>query len=143
MDTTQTPAVLVIDDDASTRDALRMLLEDAGYPVLEAADGVQALERLRARQERLVAIVDLLMPRMEDFQLLRMIAGDEPLATRHAYIAVTAARPPSESSTALDLAGLLAQLQAPLLPKPFDIDRFLAAVAAAAERIGATHSGDV
>src|SRR5215813_729711 len=39
--------VLVVDDDSDTRETVRMLLEDAGYVVLEAEDGAVALDVLR------------------------------------------------------------------------------------------------
>src|SRR5262245_37187755 len=43
---TMDATVLVVDDDAEIRDALRLLLEDAEYRVLEATNGLQAIEAL-------------------------------------------------------------------------------------------------
>jgi CheY-like chemotaxis protein len=55
---TRVTRVLVIDDDDATRVAMRALLEDAGYPVLEATDADTALDVLRTSQEGLVVVFD-------------------------------------------------------------------------------------
>jgi signal transduction histidine kinase/DNA-binding response OmpR family regulator len=61
--------VLVVEDDADSRALLRRSLERAGYPVVEAVDGRDALERLRQSRPSLI-LLDLLMPRMDGFALL-------------------------------------------------------------------------
>ncbi|HEU0027139.1 MAG TPA: response regulator [Ktedonobacterales bacterium] len=84
---------LLVDDDAPTRDALRLALEDVGYVVLEAADGGQALDLLRRSRRRLVALValvDLLMPATPGTDLLRLVAQEQGLARRRRFIAMTA-----------------------------------------------------
>lgn len=125
------PAVLVVDDDAAIRETLRELLEDAGYHVREAADGVAALRALRASEERLVALVDLKMPRMDGHALLDVVAADPDLARRHAYILVTA----NADTQSLAFARLLTRLSVPVVAKPFEIDDILAVVAAAAGKV--------
>ena len=57
--------VLVVDDDASFRGALREHLETEGYSVVEAANGLAALGRLRAGLRPSVIIFDLMMPVMD------------------------------------------------------------------------------
>ena len=53
--------VLVVDDDADTRDTLRDVLEDEGYVVLTAASGGEALATLEhARPD--VMLLDMMMP---------------------------------------------------------------------------------
>jgi two-component system KDP operon response regulator KdpE len=64
--------VLVCDDDAQIRRALGLILRDAGYEVLLAADGEQALERA-ARERPQLAIVDLMLPGMHGIQLCRRL----------------------------------------------------------------------
>src|SRR5690348_5185506 len=55
--------ILVADDDKVTRDTVRDILEDAGYrSILEAPDGQHALDILRTSTQRLVVILDWLMP---------------------------------------------------------------------------------
>ena len=53
--------VLVVDDDAAIRDAVRDVLESAGIAVETATDGADALEKVRQRQPRLV-LLDMRMP---------------------------------------------------------------------------------
>ncbi|WP_442887402.1 response regulator [Congregicoccus parvus] len=60
--------ILVVDDHRTNRKLLRAILEDGGHDVLEAGDGVEALETLR--ESRVDAIVsDVLMPNMDGFRL--------------------------------------------------------------------------
>jgi CheY-like chemotaxis protein len=119
--------VLVVDDDAPTREALRLALEDAGYAVLEAADGGQALTTLRRSRRRLVALVDLLMPVANGTDLLRAVAQEPRLARRHRYIAMTA----GSQALAQSVADTLAALGGQTLLKPFGIDALLMAVSVA------------
>jgi len=59
------PVVLIVDDDADTRVALADLLEDAGYDVLCAANGREALVRLSVSGVHCdLILLDLLMPVM-------------------------------------------------------------------------------
>lgn len=121
--------VLVMDDDTSSRQIIQTVLEDAGYVVEEAAEGASALARLQASQEPMVALLDLRMSGVDGFQVLRTVAAEPPLATRHAYIVFTA------NTVSPGLNALRAQIQAPLLSKPLDVDQLLAAVEKAAERL--------
>jgi chemotaxis protein histidine kinase CheA/ActR/RegA family two-component response regulator len=64
--------VLVVDDAWSVRRAMQQLLEDAGYEVATAADGFEALERLRAKLPAVV-LTDLEMPNLNGLELTRRI----------------------------------------------------------------------
>ncbi len=57
------PCILVADDDETTRDAVRELLEDEGYRVVIASDGAQALEMFDAVRPTIV-VTDLEMPHL-------------------------------------------------------------------------------
>lgn len=57
-------SVLVVDDDPTTREVLQRYLTRAGFSVLEAADGVTALEVFRTGQPDLV-VLDLMLPGMD------------------------------------------------------------------------------
>src|SRR5881397_2553037 len=70
-----TPHVLIVEDDAATRRLYKFLLTNGGYPVLEAEDGVAALEQLAHNQCDLV-ITDMNMPRMDGMDLIRAIRRD-------------------------------------------------------------------
>jgi len=67
--------VLVVDDSELTRDMLVSLVDGAGYEVMEAVDGRDALRRIRARRPDVV-LTDLEMPVMDGFELLSTLRGD-------------------------------------------------------------------
>lgn len=123
--------VLVVDDDAAIRDTVRFALEDSGYTVSEAADGLAALKQLRTRHEPTVVLLDLMMPGLDGAGVLGAVAGDRRLASQHAYILVTA----NTKTLTLAFANLLQSLSVPILNKPFDVDDLLDSVAVAARRI--------
>lgn len=128
----ETPTVLVVDDHAAIRQLLSLMLEDAGYRVHEAPDGRPALQQLRASREQIVVLLDMEMPGMDGIQMMQAVAADTALATRHAYVLVTA----NATSLPPAFAALLRQLNVPVIPKPFDMDQLLSAVAQAVNRLG-------
>jgi CheY-like chemotaxis protein len=71
-------SVLVADDAAQVRGAALRLLTEAGYNVLLAKDGADALNLIREEHPDLV-ILDLLMPSMTGFDVLRTVLQDERL----------------------------------------------------------------
>ncbi len=64
--------VLVVDDEARIIDFIRMNLELEGFHVLEAANGYEALERLKEDLPDLI-ILDVMMPQMDGFETLKHI----------------------------------------------------------------------
>jgi two-component system, chemotaxis family, chemotaxis protein CheY len=70
-----TQTVLIVEDDAATRRLYKFLLTNGGYAVLEAEDGVAALEQL-GRQTCDLVITDMNMPRMDGMDLIRSIRRD-------------------------------------------------------------------
>lgn len=57
--------ILVAEDDEAVRTAISLLLESAGYDVLEAEDGIEAVAHLDAHSPIIVLVIlDLAMPRM-------------------------------------------------------------------------------
>jgi signal transduction histidine kinase/CheY-like chemotaxis protein len=81
--------VLVVDDEEAVRAVTRRMLEAAGYRVLVAEDGVQALEMYRRHRDVVrLALVDLTMPRMhgEDaLRALRDLRRDLPVVLMSGY----------------------------------------------------------
>ena len=71
------PAILVVDDDKMARHTLRHMLEHAGFTVILAAGGRQAL---RTFQERPIAAVvtDIMMPSMDGLRLIRELLTLQP-----------------------------------------------------------------
>ena len=74
-----TKHILVVDDDEDVRNILCSILNEEGYVATGAADGIEALERMRSDVPSLV-FVDLMMPRMDGKELIRTMAGDAMLA---------------------------------------------------------------
>ena len=64
------PAILVVDDDPITRLISVEALKDGGFPVIEATDGAEACQMVIHQRPKLL-IVDLVMPRMDGFELCR------------------------------------------------------------------------
>ncbi|MGB6868570.1 MAG: response regulator [Acidobacteriaceae bacterium] len=67
--------ILIADDRASSRELLRTVLQRAGYEVLEAEDGEQALAQARSGHPDLV-LLDLQMPELDGFGVLAELRGD-------------------------------------------------------------------
>jgi CheY-like chemotaxis protein len=76
----QKSVVLVVDDDADIRDALRDVLEDAGYLVVEAANGEVAFTWLEKHPAPAAILLDLFMPVMNGWQLARQLESLPELA---------------------------------------------------------------
>lgn len=79
--------MLVVEDDADTRFAYRALLERAGWEVVEAGDGEEALRQARERPPR-VMVVDISMPGIDGWETTRRIK-EEPATRNVAVLAVT------------------------------------------------------
>lgn len=74
------PTVLIVEDEDALRAAIRRLLQDEGYTVLEAQNGASALQVLNAPGAHVVALVltDLRMPVMDGRQLAAALARLRP-----------------------------------------------------------------
>lgn len=65
--------ILIVDDDPSIRDMLRVALEEADYSVVEAGHGRMALESLHQRSDIDLVLLDVGMPHMGGFECCREI----------------------------------------------------------------------
>jgi DNA-binding response OmpR family regulator len=81
--------ILIVDDDAMAREILKRILEHAGYEVMSAGSGPEALRKLHEGIPHLV-VVDLMMPEMDGFELCRRIKShlDVPIVILSAVAAV-------------------------------------------------------
>lgn len=70
--------VLLVEDDGGIRAALRLLLEDDGHEVVEAADGEEGIDRFRAGGADL-AIVDLMLPGIGGLEVVRALRSASAL----------------------------------------------------------------
>ncbi|HEU5083769.1 MAG TPA: response regulator [Acidimicrobiales bacterium] len=117
------PTVLYVEDEAPLRGLVEFWLEDAGYRVLLAADGVEALEVVRAERPALV-ITDAMMPRMSGDELVARMKDDPELRAIPIVMATAAASP-------LRVERMLERGCHAVLGKPLEEATFLAAAAAA------------
>jgi len=62
--------ILIVDDDPDILDALTVILESQDYQVVTARDGIEGLATLKAEKPDLM-IMDLLMPKMDGFAVLK------------------------------------------------------------------------
>ena len=71
------PLILIVDDDADVRSAIRRALDALGYVVCEAPDGPSALQVVREQALSLV-VLDYLMPGMDGAEVARAIGAIDP-----------------------------------------------------------------
>jgi two-component system chemotaxis response regulator CheY len=62
--------ILAVDDSASMRTIISSVVREAGYDVIEAVDGVDALEKVRSRSDVALVLTDQNMPRLDGFGLV-------------------------------------------------------------------------
>lgn len=117
--------VLVVDDDPAIRRLVIATLKRDGYEFAEAANGREALDRMREEPPDCV-VLDLMMPVVSGWDVLQERVHD-PELTKIPVIVVSANREP-ELVNALD-KGICA-----FLPKPFDITALSALVKACVNR---------
>lgn len=114
-------AVLVVDDEQDLRSSIVMVLRDAGFEVIEAGDGADAIPILRDQDIDLL-VTDLVMPGTEGMELVRLLAGK---ANRPAIIVMSAHHGETRGEY-LELAGKLGADRT--LKKPFKAKALLATV---------------
>ena len=73
------PLILVVDDDATTRDLVSRHLERAGFAVVAAKGGQEGLKLARALRPAAVTL-DIMMPDLDGWTVLAAIKGDPELA---------------------------------------------------------------
>ena len=115
--------VLVVDDSGLARRRVRGILEGAGYDVIEAEDGLSALERYFVSKPDLV-VLDLVMKGMYGLDVLNKLREMDPAAR----VIVVSADVQTSSQEMVEQAGA-----AGFLTKPIDTDQVLAMVRSALE----------
>jgi two-component system chemotaxis sensor kinase CheA len=92
--------ILVVDDSLTTRSAMKAVLEIAGYQVVPATDGEEALNLLKRTPFDLV-VTDVQMPRMDGLTLTRQVKSD-PAITNVPVIVVTSLDTNSDRAAGLE-----------------------------------------
>ena len=105
--------ILIVDDAATVRMYHRNILEDAGYHVSEANNGVEALEK--ALQEPFdLYIVDINMPKLDGFGLLRQLRSED---IAHAPAIMVSTESGNNDQAAAVRAGANGYLTKPVKPE--------------------------
>jgi len=96
---TDSPRILIVDDNPAIRDGFREYLEAAGFLVDVCGDGADALEVVRLTAPHVV-VLDLGLPGIDGWEVARQLKADD--ATKHiSLIAFTAHHMPQEQASAL------------------------------------------
>jgi two-component system chemotaxis response regulator CheY len=112
--------VLAVDDSASIRQMVSFTLKSAGYEVVEAADGMEGLDKAKTRAFNLV-LTDQNMPRMDGLTLIKSLRG------MPSYRSVPILMLTTESSDAMKSQGRSAGATGWLV-KPFDPNKLIEVV---------------
>lgn len=80
--------ILVADDDLTSRIMVATLLAKDGYDVVQAANGLEALDLLRQSEKPMLAVLDWLMPGMDGIEVCRTLR-EQPHNTPHYIILLT------------------------------------------------------
>jgi CheY-like chemotaxis protein len=116
--------VLVVEDDREIRQTLQFLLEEEGYDILTAEDGQAALKLIPLLPNPTVILLDLQMPRLDGYGVLRELANHPEYRDRHAIFLLTA----NIGQLSPEMVRLLGSQGVPVLLKPFDVDQLTAQV---------------
>ncbi|MCA9998492.1 MAG: response regulator [Anaerolineales bacterium] len=68
----QPKTVLIVDDDFMTRDLLRLMLRRINITIMEAVDGLDALEKIKDQRPDLI-LLDAMMPHMDGFTVCKLL----------------------------------------------------------------------
>ena len=115
------PRIFIAEDDDSILELLVTRMRLAGYHTSQEKDGLSALEAIR-RAPPSACILDVNMPRLDGFQVLKRLRAD-PLTAHVPVLILTARRAPDDIKTAIKLGAT------DYLTKPFNDEQLLARVA--------------
>jgi CheY-like chemotaxis protein len=112
---------MIVDDDHDVREALREVLQDNGYDVVEAGNGQDALAMLRGEGPRpCLILLDIMMPVMDGWQF-RAVQREDPTLSAIPVIVLTAHGHVARGSEVMDATAYL--------KKPVQLPPLLATVA--------------
>ena len=106
--------VLIVDDETDIRESLKEIFEDEGYVVSTAANGAEALERLKNEDPPCAMVLDLIMPVVGGVEVYMKMQADPRLAQIPVII--------STSDPSRAPSGVL------IMKKPIDLERLLGTV---------------
>lgn len=114
--------ILVVDDDFAIRKFLAVALENEGYEVEMASNGMEALNLIRQNRSNYfnLLFLDMQMPVMDGWRFLPIYREEADQAQRAPIIVMTAAMTAARYASQIKADGLL--------PKPFSLDELLTLV---------------
>ena len=114
--------ILAVDDSAPIREMITSILAARGHRVASAANGREALQRLRTMNEPHVILLDIVMPLLDGVGFCQEVERDEQLREAGHKIILM--------SSTVRLSGLTVPNAAGQLVKPFNRQQLIAAVEA-------------
>lgn len=115
-----TKTIMTVDDSASVRLMVSLTLKEAGYDVIEASDGQDALSKIKGKNFNLI-LTDLNMPNMGGIDLIKNVRGN--LKYRYIPIILLTTESQQEKKTEGKNAGATGWIV-----KPFKADQLLSVV---------------
>ncbi len=106
-------SVLIVDDEPTARTMLRLILVRAGFEVLEAQNGSEALEVVEGRLPD-VMLLDIMMPGIDGFEVCQILRGQD--RTADLPIIMLSARADAESVNRGLRLGATKYLTKPVMP---------------------------
>ena len=76
--------ILIIEDEEAIQCVVKAFLEDEGYNVVLASDGLEGMEKFREYHPDLI-LLDLMLPKMNGFSVCEAIRKEEPSPHHHAH----------------------------------------------------------
>ena len=120
--------ILVVDDDAVNRQAMRLLLEREGHEVVAVDNGLEAVEKLTPSRDRFdVVVTDLQMPRLGGRALYEQLSEEDPTLARR-FVFVTGDQARAETRRFLEECGQ------PSVLKPYELGELMGAIGQVAHR---------
>ncbi len=117
-----TKTVLLVEDDAPSRELYRSALQRGGHDVVTAEDGLAALHCIDAALPQVI-VLDMMLPRLGGRDVLRELKSRPE--TRHIPVVII---------TGTDVSNLSERAGIPVLQKPFELTALVAAVDDAVRR---------
>ncbi|WP_342348257.1 response regulator [uncultured Nitrospira sp.] len=125
--------ILVVDDEPDVRKVVRLSLEKAGYDVIEAEDGQQAVQEIKSGENPLlldVILTDIRMPKLNGLEAIQFFQKEFPRVS----LIVLTGFPDVTMATSLMKNGII-----DYLVKPVEKEKLLTAVAKAMEQRELNH----
>jgi DNA-binding NarL/FixJ family response regulator len=123
----ESPSILVVEDDAAFREHVRVVLESAGFAVVEAADGELAL-RLVAEDEPSLVLLDVHLPGFSGYEICRSLREEHGQGIGIIFLS-------GSKTDSIDRATGLGLGADDYVLKPFEPDELVARVRAVLRRI--------